>query len=71
VLVLSRHTDEVICIGDLIQVRVVEVRGDKVRLGFTAPRDIEIHRKEIYDAIQLERAGQSVEGCGDVPVAGD
>jgi len=51
-LVLSRLKDEVICIGDNIRVMIVEVRGDKVRLGIDAPPDVQVHRKEIYDEIQ-------------------
>lgn len=50
-MVLSRHRDEVVRIGDDIIVSVIEIRGDKVRLGFTAPGDIPVHRGEIYDAI--------------------
>lgn len=50
-LVLSRHRDEVVRIGDDIIVSVVEIRGDKVRLGFTAPGDIPVHRGEVYDQI--------------------
>jgi carbon storage regulator len=51
-LVLSRKKDETIVIGDNIIVTVVEIRGDKVRLGFDAPRDVTIHRREIYEKIQ-------------------
>lgn len=54
-LVLSRQTDESIIIGDNIEITIVDVRGDKVRLGITAPRDISVHRKEVYDAIQREK----------------
>ena len=51
-LVLSRKKDETIVIGDNIIVTVVEIRGDKVRLGFDAPRDVTIHRREVYDKIR-------------------
>ena len=54
-LVLSRHRDESIIIGDNIVITVVDVRGDKVRLGIDAPTDIPVHRQEVYDAIQRER----------------
>lgn len=47
-LVLSRRPEEVICIGDNIKVVVVEIRGDKVRLGIEAPRAIQMDREEIY-----------------------
>ena len=50
-LVLSRKVDEEILIGDNIRVVVIEVRGDKVRLGVAAPKDIPVHRKEVSDAI--------------------
>ena len=53
-LVLSRQRDETIMIGDDVQITVVDIRGDKVRLGITAPRSIQVHRKEVYDAIQRE-----------------
>lgn len=54
-LVLSRHRDESIIIGDNIVITVVDVRGDKVRLGIDAPTDIPVHRQEVYEAIQRER----------------
>lgn len=54
-LVLSRHRDESIIIGDDIVITVVDVRGDKVRLGIDAPTDIPVHRQEVYEAIQRER----------------
>lgn len=54
-LVLSRKRDEVIRIGDDIVVTILEIRGDKVRLGFTAPETVEVHRQEVYEAIQRER----------------
>ena len=58
-LVLSRHRDESIMIGDDVVVTIVDIRGDKVRLGIDAPADIPVHRQEVYDAIQREmRTGQ-------------
>lgn len=53
-LVLSRHRDESIIIGDDIVVTIVDIRGDKVRLGIDAPTDIPVHRREVYEAIQRE-----------------
>jgi len=53
-LVLSRQKDESIMIGDDVEITIVDVRGDKVRLGIAAPRDIPVHRREVYDAIQRE-----------------
>ncbi len=55
-LVLSRQRDESVMIGEDVEVRVVDVRGDKVRLGFVAPRDVAVHRKEVYDLIRRENA---------------
>jgi len=54
-LVLSRQKDESIMIGDDVKITIVDVRGDKVRLGITAPREIPVHRMEIYEAIQREK----------------
>ena len=53
-LVLSRHRDESIMIGDDVVVTIVDIRGDKVRLGIEAPQSIPVHRQEVYDAIQRE-----------------
>jgi len=55
-LVLSRQRDESIIIGDEIVVTVVDIRGDKVRLGIEAPTTIPVHRREVYEAIQRETA---------------
>ncbi|MGH9856767.1 MAG: carbon storage regulator CsrA [Acidobacteriota bacterium] len=54
-LVLSRKKDEKIIIGDTITVMVIEIRGDKVRLGFDAPKEITVHRQEVYEAIKREK----------------
>ena len=54
-LVLSRHRDEKIIIGDNIIVTVVDIRRDRVRLGITAPAHIPVHREEVYEAIQREQ----------------
>jgi len=53
-LVLSRQRDETIMIGDEIEITVVDIRGDKVRLGISAPTRIAVHRKEVYEAIKKE-----------------
>ena len=55
-LVLSRLKGERIYIGDDIEITLVEIRGDKVRLGINAPQDVAIHREEVYRAIERERA---------------
>ena len=54
-LVLSRQKDESIMIGDDVEITIVDVRGDKVRLGITAPKEIPVHRMEVYEAIQREK----------------
>lgn len=53
-LVLSRHRDESIMIGDDVVITIVDIRGDKVRLGINAPQDIPVHRQEVYEAIKRE-----------------
>ncbi len=53
-LVLSRQRDETIVIGDDIEITIVDIRGEKVRLGISAPAHIAVHRKEVYDAIRRE-----------------
>ena len=53
-LVLSRQRDESIVIGDNIVITIVDIRGDKVRLGIEAPGEIPVHRQEVFEAIQRE-----------------
>ena len=53
-LVLSRQRDQSIIIGDDVVVTIVDIRGDKVRLGIDAPSEIPVHRREVYEAIQRE-----------------
>lgn len=55
-LVLSRKINESIIINDDIVVTVIEVRGDKVRLGIEAPREVSVHRQEVYEAILRQNA---------------
>ncbi len=54
-LVLSRKKNESIVINDDISVVVVEIRDDKVRLGIEAPKNVPVHRREVYDAIQRDK----------------
>ena len=63
-LVLSRGRDQSIMIGDDVVVTIVDIRGDKVRLGIDAPEEIPVHRQEVYEAIQREKrsAGQPEPG---------
>lgn len=58
-LVLSRQRDETIMIGDDVEITVVDIRGDKVRIGINAPRSVQVHRKEVYEAIKRENAEAS------------
>ncbi len=58
-LVLSRQRDESIMIGDDIEITIVDVRGEKVRLGINAPPHIPVHRKEVYEAIKREKRAQA------------
>jgi len=51
-LVLSRKSDESICINENVVVTVLSIQGDKVRLGIEAPREMPVHRKEVYERIQ-------------------
>lgn len=53
-LVLSRKLNESVIIGDAIQVTILNINRDKVKLGISAPRNIPVHRKEVYDLIQKE-----------------
>lgn len=70
-LVLSRHKDESIMIGDDVEITIVDVRGDKVRLGIDAPRSVSVHRREIYDAIQREKALEAGEPTRHAGCDGD
>lgn len=58
-LVLSRKKNESIVIDNDITIVVVEIRGDKVRLGVEAPKEVPVHRKEVYDAIRRNEAARS------------
>ncbi len=66
-LVLSRQRDETIMIGDAIELTVVDIRGDKVRIGINAPASVAVHRKEIYDAIRAENHGAATIDAGSLP----
>jgi carbon storage regulator len=72
-LVLSRQRDESIVIGDNVVITIVDIRGDKVRLGIEAPGEIPVHRQEVYDAIQREnrKAGPPQNGVEPSKAAGD
>ncbi len=68
-LVLSRQRDETIMIGDDIEITIVDIRGDKVRLGITAPTRIAVHRKEVYEAIRRENK-QAARLNGEIQMIG-
>jgi carbon storage regulator len=53
-LVLSRKKNESIIISDNITITVIEIRGDKIRLGIEAPKDVTVHRREVYEAIHAQ-----------------
>ena len=61
-LVLSRKTNESIIVGDNVEIKIVEVRGEYVKLGISAPRSIPVHRKEIYEAIKKENEAAAQTG---------
>lgn len=63
-LVLSRKSNEAIVINDDIVITIVEIRGDKVRLGIVAPKDVPVHRQEVYDAIHGAKIAASVPASG-------
>jgi len=64
-LVLSRKKNESLVINDNITIVVVEVRGDKVRLGIEAPQDVSVHRREVYDAIKRQEELERLRGDDD------
>lgn len=66
-LVLTRKVNQTIVIGEGIEVVVLEVRGEQVRLGIKAPRDVTVHRKEIYEQIQGENVSASAVNPSDIP----
>lgn len=67
-LVLSRHRDESIMIGDDVVVTIVDIRGDKVRLGINAPQDVPVHRQEVYEAIQRENRRAQIQNNPPKPL---
>ena len=55
-LILTRRVGETVMIGDKVTVTVLSVNGNQVRIGVSAPKDIEVHREEVYERVQAERA---------------
>ena len=70
-LVLSRKRDERIVIDGNIVVTVVDIRGDKVRLGIEAPKDVSIHRSEVYEALKREQEAAAPSDAPDAKPPGD
>ncbi len=68
-LVLSRQKNETIMIGDEIEITIVDVKGDKVRVGINAPIEIPVHRKEVYDAIKRENVEASAVDLSNLAAA--
>jgi carbon storage regulator len=67
-LVLSRKINESIMVGDNVTIVVVEIRGDKVRLGIEAPKDVPVHRREVYNAIKANEAKIEKDGIEHTPL---
>jgi carbon storage regulator len=67
VLVVTRKRDEAIVIGDGIEIRVLRVGKDGVRLGVTAPPDVAVHRREVYDMVRAANASAAVSDAVPVP----
>lgn len=65
-LVLSRKKDESVVIGGNVTITIVDIRGDKVRLGISAPKEVSVHRQEVFDAIQ--RASQTPGTSVEAPI---
>lgn len=59
-LVLSRRTDETLVIGDDIKITILGISGNQVRIGIAAPKEISVHREEVYNRIQAERDSKAV-----------
>ena len=61
-LILTRRVGETLMIGDEVTVTVLGVKGNQVRVGINAPKDVAVHREEIYERIRQEKQGESPEG---------
>ncbi len=70
-LVLSRQKNEAIMIGDDVEITIVDIRGDRVRIGITAPQDVPVHRKEVYEAIKRENIEASQADVKDLSALDD
>ncbi len=66
-LILSRKVDERIMIGDQVEISVVDIKGDQVKLGISAPTNIKVYRREVYEAIQRENLAAAQSKPGELP----
>ncbi len=66
-LILTRKVNERVVIGDDIEVSVVEIRGDQVKLGIVAPRTVKVYRQEVYQAIQEENRRAAASAAAELP----
>ncbi|MFP6815280.1 MAG: carbon storage regulator CsrA [Pseudomonadales bacterium] len=64
-LILTRRVGESLMIGDAVTITILGVKGNQVRVGVNAPKDIDVHREEIYQRIQQEQKDESVRSSGD------
>ena len=69
-LVLSRKIDERIMIGDQIEISIVDIKGDQVKIGIQAPGNVKVYRKEVYEAIQQENIEAARARPGTLPDLG-
>lgn len=69
-LILTRRVGETLMIGDEVTITVLGVKGNQVRIGVNAPRDIAVHREEIYERIKREKTEQDTQQSGTAPDAG-
>lgn len=70
-LILTRRVGETLIIGDDVQITVLGVKGHQVRLGVNAPKDVSVHREEIYQRIQQEKNGKQPADNSDLDVFSD
>jgi carbon storage regulator len=66
-LILARKINERIMIGDAIEISVVELKGDQVKLGISAPKDVKVYRHEVFDAIQEENRAAAKSEANSLP----